>query len=89
MLVIRRRHGESILIGEDIEVQVTEIGPTRVKLCITAPKEVPVLRKEVRLTRDANLAAATAMTCLARVAGQFQQKIAQGRGERTDMTCES
>ena len=58
MLVIRRRSGESILIGDDIEVQVTEIGPSRVKLCIRAPKDVPVLRKEVKLTRDENLAAA-------------------------------
>jgi carbon storage regulator len=58
MLVIRRRAGESVLIGDDIEVQVTEIGPTRVKLCIRAPKEVLVLRKEVKLTREENLAAA-------------------------------
>jgi carbon storage regulator len=58
MLVIRRRTGESVMIGEDIEIRVTEIGPSRVKLCITAPKEVPVLRKEVTLTRAENVAAA-------------------------------
>jgi carbon storage regulator len=58
MLVIRRRAGESVVIGEGIEVQVTEIGPSRVKLCISAPKDVPVLRKEVMLTREENLAAA-------------------------------
>ena len=58
MLVIRRRAGESVLIGDDVEIQVTEIGPTRVKLCVSAPKEVTVLRKEVKLTREENLAAA-------------------------------
>jgi len=58
MLVIRRRAGESVLIGDEIEVQVTEIGPTRVKLCIRAPKEVLVVRKEIKLTREENLAAA-------------------------------
>jgi carbon storage regulator len=58
MLVIRRRAGESVLIGDEIEVQVTEIGPTRVKLCIRAPKEVLVMRKEIKLTREENLAAA-------------------------------
>lgn len=58
MLVIQRRCGESILIGKEIEIQVTEIGPTRVKLGIQAPKEVPVLRKEVHLTRVQNLSAA-------------------------------
>ena len=58
MLVIRRRAGESILIGDGIEVQVTEIGLHRVKLGIRAPKDVLVLRKEVKLTREENLAAA-------------------------------
>jgi carbon storage regulator len=58
MLVIRRRAGESILIADDVEIEVLEITPTRVKLGIKAPKEVPVLRKEVRLTEDHNRAAA-------------------------------
>jgi carbon storage regulator len=58
MLVISRRPGESILIGENIEVQVLETGPSRVKLGITAPRTVPVLRNEVRLTQDQNRAAA-------------------------------
>ncbi len=58
MLVIRRKAGESVLIGDHIEVQVTEIAGNRVKLGITAPKEVLVLRKEVELTREENIAAA-------------------------------
>jgi len=58
MLVIRRRAGESILIAGDIEIEVLETSPTRVKLGIKAPKEVTVLRKEVRLTQDHNRAAA-------------------------------
>jgi carbon storage regulator len=58
MLVIRRRAGESVLIGDEVEVRVTEIGPTRVKLCILAPKEVLIMRKEVKLTREENVAAA-------------------------------
>ena len=58
MLVIRRRAGESILIADDIEIEVLETTPTRVKLGIKAPKSVTVLRKEVRLTADHNRAAA-------------------------------
>jgi carbon storage regulator len=58
MLVIRRRPGESLLIGDGIEVQVVDIAGGRVKLGITGPKEVRVLRKELKLTRDQNLAAA-------------------------------
>ena len=58
MLVIRRRAGESILIAEDIEIEVLETTPTRVKLGVKAPKAVAVRRKEVRLTEDQNRAAA-------------------------------
>jgi len=58
MLVIRRRAGESVLIADDVEIEVLDISPTRVKLGIRAPKQVLVLRKEVRLTEDHNRAAA-------------------------------
>ena len=61
MLVIRRRCGESILIGDDIEIEVLETSPTRVKLGIKAPKAVAVRRKEVRLTEDQNRTAAQAI----------------------------
>ncbi len=58
MLVIRRKAGESVLIGADIEIQVIDITPSRVKIGITAPRQVPVLRKEIRLTGEENRAAA-------------------------------
>ena len=57
MLVIRRRAGESFLISADIEIEVLEVGPTQVKLGITAPKNIPILRKEVHLTGQQNQAA--------------------------------
>ena len=57
MLVIRRRGGESVLIGDSIEVQVIEVLPGQVTLGVLAPKEIPILRKEIRLAADANLAA--------------------------------
>lgn len=46
VLVMRRKAGETIVIGEGIEISVIEISPTRVKLGVTAPREVPVVRKE-------------------------------------------
>jgi len=58
VLVIRRRAGESILIAGDIEIEVLETGPTRVKLGIRAPKDVEVTRKEVGLIAGENLSAA-------------------------------
>lgn len=60
MLVVRRRQGESVLIGEDIEVVVLEAGANRVKLGIMAPREILVFRKELELTREQNRVAATA-----------------------------
>jgi carbon storage regulator len=55
---MRRRAGESFLIGKDIELEILEVGPTRVKIGITAPASLPILRKEVALTRAQNLSAA-------------------------------
>ena len=62
MLIIRRKPGESILIGEDIELQVVDISPSRVKIRITAPAEVLILRKEIQLARQQNFAAASGVT---------------------------
>lgn len=57
MLVMRRRAGESLLIGDDIEIEILDVGPTRVKLGIVAPPNRPITRKEVILTRSENLTA--------------------------------
>ena len=62
MLVIRRRAGESLLISDNIEIEILELGPGHVKLGIRAPREIVVLRKEVELTREQNLAAAAALS---------------------------
>ncbi len=58
MLIIRRKAGESILIGETIELEVIDISPSRVKIGIRAPSDVLILRKEIRLAQQQNLAAA-------------------------------
>lgn len=56
MLVIRRHAGESLRIGDDIEIEILEAGST-VKLGIRAPRAIAVLREEVYLTRQQNRAA--------------------------------
>jgi carbon storage regulator len=58
MLMMKRRAGESILIGEDIEIHLAHIGRTRVKIGIQAPRDVAVVAKEVKLVQDQNRAAA-------------------------------
>ncbi|MCS6860734.1 MAG: carbon storage regulator CsrA [Abditibacteriales bacterium] len=47
MLVLTRRVTQSIMIGEDVEVVVTEIKGEKVRLGIVAPPHVPVHRREV------------------------------------------
>jgi carbon storage regulator len=54
MLITRRRQGESLMIGDSIEVVVLEVGQGRVKLGVLAPPEVAVERKEWRLVRHEN-----------------------------------
>ena len=46
MLVLRRRAGECLLIGDNVEIEIIEISRTRVKVGVRAPKHVSVLRKE-------------------------------------------
>jgi carbon storage regulator len=58
MLMMSRRQGEVILIGEDIEIVIAHIGRSRVKVGIRAPRETPVMTREVKLVRDENLTAA-------------------------------
>ena len=47
MLVISRKKGENILIGEDIEVSIISIEGSSVKIGIKAPKNLQILRKEL------------------------------------------
>jgi carbon storage regulator len=57
MLVIRCREGESISIGDDVEVTVLAASPGKVKLGFKAPVEVPVTRRCLEVTRLQNRAA--------------------------------
>jgi carbon storage regulator len=57
MLVLRRRVGEIILVGGEVEIEVIEISRTRVKLGVRAPLHVPVIRKEtLPIVRENQLA---------------------------------
>jgi len=58
MLVLRRRAGESLFIGDEIEIEILAISSQGVKIGIRAPKETVVLRRELKLTQEQNAAAA-------------------------------
>ena len=47
MLVLTRKPGQSIIIGDGIEVQVLSVAGEKVRLGITAPKDVGIYRNEV------------------------------------------
>jgi carbon storage regulator len=75
MLVMQRREGESILIGDDVEIRILAVNGSRVKVGIEAPRSVPVLAREVHLVRAENLAAAHASSkaAAAMVASLFRK----------------
>ena len=47
MLVLSRQKDESIMIGENVEITIVDVRGDKVRLGITAPKEIPVHRREV------------------------------------------
>jgi len=47
MLIITRKKGESLMIGDDIEIIISKIDDGSVKIGIKAPKDVQILRKEL------------------------------------------
>lgn len=57
-MILQRKTGESLLIGEDIRVSVVSVEAGRVRLAIEAPQEIPILRSELKVAVDANRDAA-------------------------------
>ena len=59
MLIITRRPGEKIMLGDDVVVEVIEVSGSSVRLGIQAPKSVAVYREEIwRSVQQENAAAA-------------------------------
>jgi carbon storage regulator len=60
MLVLTRKPGQSIMIGDGVEVQVLSVAGEKVRLGITAPRDVSIFRNEVydRIESENNAAAA-------------------------------
>ena len=54
MLVLTRKPGQSIMIGDGVEVQVLSVAGEKVRLGITAPRDVSIFRNEVyeRIERE-------------------------------------
>ncbi len=61
MLALSRKKNEAIIVNNNIEITILEIKGEQVKIGVTAPREVPVYRKEVYVQiQEANKEAASA-----------------------------
>ncbi|MEL7657631.1 MAG: carbon storage regulator [Bacillota bacterium] len=56
MLVISRKAGESLVIGDQIKITITSLGNDKVTIGIDAPKDIKVVREELIETIEANRA---------------------------------
>lgn len=53
MLILTRRPGESIMIGDDVKVTILEIKGRNIRIGITAPRDVAIDREEVAMRKRA------------------------------------
>jgi carbon storage regulator len=84
MLVLRRRAGESIFLGDEIEIEVLEVNSQGVKIGIRAPRETVILRKELKVAADQNRAAAVSpdLGHVTEIFKKMQKDSSEGCGER-------
>lgn len=72
MLALSRKKGEALMINNDIEITVLEIKGEQVKIGISAPKSVPVYRKEVYIQiQEANKEATANTQSIEQLASLF------------------
>ena len=64
MLILTRRVGESVMIGDEVAVTVLRVKGNQVRLGVNAPKSISVQREEIfqRIKREASQAAASVET---------------------------
>jgi len=46
MLILSRKRGQSIMIGDEVEIHIVDIGDGKVRLGVTGPAQVPVHQRE-------------------------------------------
>lgn len=76
MLILTRKLGESITIGDDIKIQVLEIKGKQVRLGIQAPKKYPIHREEIyqRIQEENKLAAQQSPLSLKNISEMWKKK---------------
>ena len=87
MLILSRKIDQSIIIGENIEISITKIEGDSVKIGISAPRSIAILRKEIleEMQSSNKAAAAAAMPAKgALVASSAKQLMAQLKAKRAE-----
>lgn len=74
MLILQRKEGESLLIGDEVEVTVLSVEAGRVRLAIQAPRSVTILRSELKVAAQANREAAEEETSPLELLGVLKEK---------------
>jgi len=83
MLILTRKSGEQIAIGDDIVITFLEIKGTQVKVGIEAPRNVTIHRQEVyERVREENMAAAAMTAEALSLASEFYTRITSTKEEK-------
>jgi carbon storage regulator len=91
VLILRRRAGEAIVVGGEVEIEIIEISKTRVKLGVTAPRNVPVMRREALAAAGENRIAAAFLRDtgispeLIRLVAEAAARLSQNGAAKADM----
>jgi len=73
MLALSRKTNETIVIGNDVEITILEIKGDQVKIGISAPRSVPIYRKEIYIQiQEANKEAAESTASMEALKKMFQ-----------------
>ncbi len=73
MLILTRKTGQGFRIGSDIEITITEVAGDRVRVGINAPKEIKILRSELKEIMEQNVQAAGVATDWKALAANLKQ----------------
>lgn len=58
MLILTRKCGQSVIIGEDVEIKILDISEEKVSIGIIAPRNISIARKELLEVKGENIKAA-------------------------------
>lgn len=85
MLVLTRRHGESVRIGSDVRVTVVASTGGQVRIAIDAPEEVGIFREEIfERVASANVEAAAINKTMASALSRAEERATAGSGGTID-----